>query len=322
MKKFLQIGFILFFIVFCGFVYYVFGYPMNKEKKIVELLKGDRLSLVADKLYDADIINSKFWFKVWMTLTWNQSNLKIGEYSIDAGASLNDIKNAITSGRMYNKYLTIPEGLTVKQIKELLDSYDDLGGKVTVDVKDGQLLPQTYAYNKMITKDDILLKMKEAMSDLLMKEWEKRDENLILKTPEEAVILASIVEKETGIPEERGLVASVFINRLNNNMRLQSDPTVVYTLTKKYGNMRGRRLYKKDLEVETPYNTYKIKGLPVGAIANPGEESIKAVLHPVKSDYFYFVADGTGGHKFAKTLEEHEKNRAEWKKIRKITEKY
>ncbi len=303
------------------FFIYVFS-PMNKEQKIVELLKGDRLSLVADKLYEKKIINSRFWFKVWMTLTWNQSNLKVGDYSIPVDATLNDIKNIITSGRMYNKYLTIPEGLTVKQIFEILNSYDDLSGKITIDVNDGELLPQTYAYNKMITKNDLILKMKSAMDEVINIEWNKRQEGLPFKSPKEAIILASIVEKETGIPEERAIVASVFINRLKNNWRLQSDPTVVYTLTNKYGNMNGRKLYKKDLEVQTDYNTYKIKGLPIGAIANPGIDSIKAVLNPVKTDYFYFVADGTGGHKFASTLEEHEKNRAEWKKIRNKLGKY
>ena len=315
-KKIFAFGTIFGGISFFLFLAYVFLFPLNKSQKIVELSPGDRLSIVADRLYNDGIINSTFLFKVWMTLTWNQTNLKIGEYSIPAGASLNDVKNIITSGRMYNKFLTIPEGLTVKQIFEILNSYDDLDGKITVSVADGELLPQTYAYNKTVSKDDVILKMKHAMTELIDVEWQKRDDGLPIKSKEEAIILASIVEKETGIPEERALVASVFINRLLHNMRLQSDPTVVYTLTSKYGNMMGRKLYKKDLEVETPYNTYRIKGLGAGAIANPGIDSIRAVLHPAKTEYFYFVADGTGGHKFAKTLDEHEKNRAEWKKIR------
>jgi UPF0755 protein len=289
---------------------------MNKQKVVVELFAGDRLSLVADKLYDKGVINSKFIFKLWMYLTWNQNNLKFGEYEIPSNATLSQIKDIITSGRMYNKYVTIPEGLTLKQIYEILNTYDDLSGKITEEVEEGALLPQTYAYNKTISKNDLILKMKDAMNKVLDEEWDRRKVGLPLKNKKEVIILASIVEKETGVPEERGLVASVFINRLNNNWRLQSDPTVVYTLTNKYGNMMGRRLYKKDLEKETPYNTYKIKGLPIGAIANPGVESIRAVLNPPATDYFYFVADGKGGHKFSKTLEEHEKNRKEWKKIR------
>ena len=321
-NKVLKFGFFGGIVFFCTFIFYIFLYPMNREKIVIELVQGDRLSIVADRLYSSKIINSKFWFKVWMYLSWNQNNLKIGEYEIPENATLNQIKNTITSGRMYNRFLTIPEGLTVKQIFEIINQYDDLSGKITIKVEDGELLPQTYAYNKTITKDDIVSKMKQSMTETIDIEWENRDENLPLKDKKEAIILASMVEKETSIPEERPIVASVFYNRLAKNMRLQSDPTVVYTLTKKYGNMRGRKLYKKDLEVQTPYNTYKIKGLPVGAIANPGIESIRAVLHPAKTDYFYFVADGSGGHKFAETLEEHEKNRMNWKKIRDKSGKY
>ena len=315
-KKRIRILFSCVLGIFISFFLYIFVMPMNKNQKIIEIIPGDRLSIVAEKLYSEEIINSKFLFMLWMYLSWDQNNLKLGEYSIPEGATLSQIQGIITSGRMYNKYITIPEGLTVKQIFEIINSYDDLTGNISVSVKDGELLPQTYAYNKMITKDDLILKMKQAMSEVIDKEWENRQKNLPIKTKEEAIILASIVEKETGIPEERPLVASVFINRLNKKMRLQSDPTVVYTLTNKYGNMRGRRLYKKDLEVVTPYNTYKINGLPIGAIANPGIDSIRAVLNPAETDFLYFVADGSGGHKFAKTLEEHEKNRQEWKKIR------
>ena len=315
-KKLLKISILTGIITIIAFYSYVLFFPMNTNTKIIEVENGDRLGTISEKLYKNKIINSQFLFKIYMYLTWNQNNLKTGEYSIPNGASLSEIKNTITSGRMYNKYLTIPEGLTIKQIFEIIDSYKDINGTITEPVNEGELLPQTYAYNKSISKNDLIIKMKQAMTETINKEWENRQPNLPLKTKEEAIILASIVEKETGIPEERGLVASVFINRLNNNWRLQSDPTVVYTLTNKYGNMRGRRLYKKDLEAQTPYNTYKIKGLPKGPIANPGIDSIKAVLHPTPTDYFYFVADGTGGHKFAKTLEEHERNRSEWKKIR------
>lgn len=316
-RKILKCGIVAGTVFALSFFIYVFFVPINgAQKKIVEIEQGDHLSLVADKLYSQKIINSKFLFKVWMYLTWNQNLIKIGEYEVPAEASLNTIKNTITSGRMYNKYLTIPEGLTVKQIFEILDEREDLEGAITLKVQDGELLPQTYAYNKMVTKDDLLLKMKEAMTEAIDKEWENRQEGLPFDTKVEAIILASIVEKETGVPEERGVVASVFVNRLHKKMRLQSDPTVVYTLTDKYGNMRGKKLYSKQLRVDTPYNTYTRHGIPVGAIANPGVESIRAVLNPPKTDYFYFVADGTGGHKFATTLEQHEKNRTEWKKIR------
>ena len=310
---------VFYFLLVCFVIFfsYIFFVPVSgKDRIVIDIVEGDRLSIVVDKLYQNNVIKSKFLFKVWMYLTWNQNKIKLGEYEILPNSTTNQIKNVITSGRMYNKYITIPEGLTIKQIFEIFDSKEDLMGEISIPVKEGELLPQTYAYNKSISKNDLILKMKQAMQDVLDKEWENRQDGLPIKSKEEAIILASIVEKETGIAEERGLVASVFINRLNNNWRLQSDPTVVYTLTNKYGNMMGRKLYKKDLEVDTPYNTYKIKGLPVGAIANPGVDSIRAVLNPPKTDYFYFVADGTGGHKVSKTLEEHEKNRQEWKKIK------
>lgn len=310
---------VFYFLLVCFVIFfsYIFFVPVSgKDRIVIDIVEGDRLSIVVDKLYQNNVIKSKFLFKLWMYLTWNQNKIKLGEYEILPNSTTNQIKNVITSGRMYNKYITIPEGLTIKQIFEIFDSKEDLMGEISIPVKEGELLPQTYAYNKSISKNDLILKMKQAMQDVLDKEWENRQDGLPIKSKEEAIILASIVEKETRIAEERGLVASVFINRLNNNWRLQSDPTVVYTLTNKYGNMMGRKLYKKDLEVDTPYNTYKIKGLPVGAIANPGVDSIRAVLNPPKTDYFYFVADGTGGHKFSKTLEEHEKNRQEWKKIK------
>ena len=298
------------------FILYAMFYPMTKADTIFEIQSGEYLSTVINKLHSEKIIQSPILFKLWMYLTWNQNNLKIGEYKIPRGASLNDIKDTITNGRMYNHFVTIPEGLTVKQIAEILNNIPDISGTITIPANDGELLPQTYAYNKSTTRDDIIRKMQSAMSETIASEWAEREPNLPLKSERDAIILASIVERETGVPEERPLVASVFINRLNKGMRLQSDTTVVYTLTHGYGNMHGRQLFRKDLEAITPYNTYKIKGLPAGAIANPGIESIRAVLHPAQTDYLYFVADGTGGHKFARTLEEHEHNRTNWRKIR------
>ncbi len=306
----------LFFSIFIVFLFYVYFIPVNKKETLIEIKNGDILNSVVSNLYDNKVIDSKFLFKFWIYLTFNQNNLKIGEYKIPYAASINNIKNIITSGYIYNKYITIPEGLTIKQIKEILSNNFDLKGEIVEKIEDGDLLPQTYAYNKSVTKNDIILRMKDAMNATIDKEWDDRDVGLPIKTKKDAIILASIVEKETGISEERGLVASVFINRLNLNMRLQSDPTVVYTLTNKYGSMKGKKLYSKHLSANTKYNTYRIKGLPIGAICNPGIDSIRAVLHPAKTDYLYFVADGSGGHKFAKTLAEHEKNRKEWKKFK------
>ncbi len=316
MYKNLRNNFMLIFVFGILFFTYFLYIPVVRQDVMIELPKGVVLQKVIDDLYNRKIITFKFPLKFWMYFTWNQNGLKIGEYKILKNSSVNDIKNVITSGRIYNKFITIPEGLTIKQIKEILNNNLEIEGKISIDIKEGTLLPQTYAYNKSITKNDIIIKMQDAMVEVLDKEWKKRDENLPLKTKEEALILASIVEKETGIREERGLVASVFINRLRKNMRLQSDPTIVYAITNKYGNMKGKRLYSSQLKINSPFNTYKIKGLPITAICNPGIESIKAVLHPIKTDYLYFVADGTGGHKFASTLDEHNENVKVWRKIK------
>ncbi|MDR1476636.1 MAG: endolytic transglycosylase MltG [Rickettsiales bacterium] len=308
-------GAFAFCIVFtCAFFSYFLLAPVaGNEKYVIEIERGERLDAVADKLHAMGAIRSRPMFKVWMYFTWSQNSIKAGEYEIAPRATLHQVKNSITSGRMLQRYVTIPEGLTLLQIYDALDMAPDLAGKVEIAVEEGDLLPQTYAYDRTLTKNDVVIKMKEAMERELAREWAERDEGLPIKSPKEAVILASIIEKETGVPEERPLVASVFVNRLNKGMRLQSDPTVVYTLTKKYGSMGGRKLYRKDLEIDTPYNTYTRRGLPAGAICNPGIESIRSVLHPPKTDYLYFVAKEGGGHRFAKTLEEHERNRAEWK---------
>ena len=293
------------------FSYFLWWPAAGNEKYLVEIERGERLGHVADKLEAMGAARSWFMFRVWMYLTWNQNTIRAGEYEVPARASLNDIKNMITSGRTLQRYITIPEGLTLLQIREVLDAAPELAGHIDPLLEEGSLLPQTYAYGRGTTKGDVVAKMRSAMSDALAREWAGRDEGLPLKSPAEAVILASIIEKETGVPEERPLVASVFVNRLNIGMRLQSDPTVVYTLTKKYGSMNGRKLYKKDLMIDTPYNTYTRRGLPAGAICNPGIESLRAALHPPKTEYLYFVADGAGGHKFSRTLDEHERNRAQ-----------
>ena len=309
--------FVIFFVFIALFFNYFLFVPIVKNDVIIELSKGTVLQTILDDLYDKKVINYKFPLKFWMYFTWNQNQLKIGEYKIHKNSSINDIKDIITSGRIYNKFITIPEGLTVKQIVELLNNNLEIAGEITTDIKEGSLFPQTYAYNKTITKNDIIIKMQNAMNEILNKEWEKRDKNVPFKTKEDALILASIVEKETSIAEERGLVASVFINRLNKNMRLQSDPTIVYVITDKYGNMKGKKLYSNQLKINSPFNTYKIKGLPPTPICNPGIESIKAVLHPIQTDFLYFVADGTGGHKFSATLDEHIKNVNDWRKLKK-----
>ncbi|MDR1008857.1 MAG: endolytic transglycosylase MltG [Rickettsiales bacterium] len=302
--------------IFCvmAIALYVFAVPQARRAALFEVERGDVLERVGARLYEDGLVRSKFAFKVLAHAAFRAGRLQAGEYEIAEGASLWRVVSTILGGRAHNRYITVPEGKTLLQIEAMLA---DFPGRRTVMLEEGWLLPQTYFYQKRTTKDEILLRMKGAMEEALAREWAGREDGLPLASPQEALVLASIVEKETGIAEERPIIASVFVNRLRKKMRLQSDPTVVYTLTGKLGDMRGRRLLARDLRKDSAYNTYTRGGLPAGAICNPGLESIRAVLHPASTTYLYFVADGAGGHKFADTLDAHEKNRAEWRKIRK-----
>jgi UPF0755 protein len=210
--------------------------------------------------------------------------------------------------------LTIPEGLTSAEIVALVAAAPDLEGSVPAALPaDGSLLPETYFFSKGDTREQLLERMRKGMSDALAELWPARDGAVALKTVAEAVTLASIVEKETGLAAERPRVASVFFNRLAQGMPLQSDPTVIYALTGGKGPL-GRALLRADLQVASPYNTYANPGLPPGPIANPGRASLEAVLHPDSTKDLYFVADGSGGHAFAATLDEHNRNVAAWRK--------
>ena len=221
----------------------------------------------------------------------------------------------MTKGETVVRSFTIPEGLTVAEAMEIVAKAKGLAGAMPSSLPDeGRLLPETYHYSYYDSKAQAVRRMEKALDDALAKAWAGRDEGLPLNSPEEALILASIVEKETGVKAERARVAAVFLNRLRKGMRLQSDPTVIYGITQGKGPL-GRDLTRADLDTLTPWNTYEITGLPPTPIANPGLASIKAVLHPEQSDDLYFVADGSGGHAFSKTLNEHNRNVAKWRKI-------
>ena len=253
--------------------------------------------------------------------TAQAEKIKAGEYELAHHISMQDILDKMERGQIFTRNVTIREGLTNYEISRLLLKQDDLDIKGTQKYPEGYLLPETYSYARGDSNADILARMSAAMDKVLNKAWENRTENLPVKTKEEALILASIIEKETALSSERKRVAGVFVNRLRNNMALQSDPTVIYALTngEPENNGKGplgRRLLKKDLEIDSPYNTYKYPGLPPTPIANPGKASIEAVLNPEEHKYFYFVADGSGGHAFGKTLAEHNSNVAKWRKIR------
>jgi UPF0755 protein len=299
----------LWFVLLAPFVYVLF-WGQNDAGTVVEIEPGDKIRVVATRLKRAGAIRSRREFMVWIYMTGNRNRIKAGEYEIPKGSSLNTVKNILTGGRMFNRYLTVPEGLTSAQIFDAINDAGHLGGKITASAKDGELLPQTYAYDISETKDGLIERMKAAMNSVLAEEWEARAEGLPYKNPYEALVMASIIEKETGVEAERGLVASVFINRLKKNMRLQSDATVAYGLGGR------KRLYKKDVETDGKFNTYTRGGLPPSPICNPGRASIHAALNPADTKYLYFVADGTGGHRFSDNLSEHEKNREAWRKVR------
>jgi len=270
---------------------------------------------IAQKLNTEQLITQPQLFYGVMRLT--PGVIKAGEYSIPAHSSLKAITIILHSGQTIKRNVTLAEGLTVKQAMQILQENPYLSGELPQQIEEGSLLPETYNFIRGDTRASVIKKMQEAQTKTLAELWQKRDPNLILIKPEQAVILASIVEKETRLPAERPKIAGLFYNRLKLGMPLQSDPTVVYVITDHLGHMGGKPLLSDDLQVDSPYNTYKVPGLPPGPIANPGRASLEAVLHPESHDYLYFVADGSGGHVFSKDLKTHTANVQKWRKIKK-----
>jgi UPF0755 protein len=249
-----------------------------------------------------------------------QGQLKAGEFKIPAGASMADILTQLTEGKPIQHAVTVPEGYTVKQVMNRLNSEQLLTGEVADIPTEGSLLPQTYIFDRGASRDSILERMQKDMADTVAEVWkgcapEVCGPDQPIKTPEDLVTLASVVEKETGIASERPQVAAVFINRLKRGMRLQSDPTIIYGITKGEGPL-GRDLKKSEIEAVTDYNTYQIEGLPKGPIANPGVDALNAVAHPAKTADLYFVAAGADpskGHLFAATYKQHQANVAKYR---------
>ncbi len=299
--------------------------PLQTETSII-IPRGSGVSTIAATLEDQGVIEDALLFKAMARITGHHTNLKAGEYAFAPQISMRSVIDKIERGDVVQRRVTVPEGLTSHQIVKIVNGTDGLSGTITDIPAEGSLLPETYSFLKDQDRTEIITQMQTAMTDAITQMWPTRDPGLPFDTIEQAVTLASIVEKETGIGDERKRVAGVFINRLRMNMPLQSDPTVIYAITK--GDMKddgmgplGRRLLRKDLtDTDSPYNTYKYPGLPPGPIANPGKASIDAVLHPEQHNYIYFVADGEGGHVFARTLAEHQNNVNEWRKIRKAKE--
>jgi UPF0755 protein len=245
-------------------------------------------------------------------LTRDQGPLRAAEFVFPAGASLREVLEVLRRARPVQRRLTIPEGLTARQIAALLEAAEGLTGEVP-PFDEGALLPETYAYQWGDTRAAVVRRADAAMEAALAETWASRAPNLPLRTPREMLILASIVERETGKAEERARVAGVFINRLRRGMPLQSDPTTAYAAAD--GGVLDRPLTRADLDRDHPFNTYRIRGLPPGPIASPGRESLRATVQPEATEFIFFVADGTGGHAFARTLEEHNRNVARWREI-------
>lgn len=283
------------------------------EETLVVLERGQGLNAIAAELERAGVIADAQRFRLGARLLRRDRRLLAGEYAFAPGESPIDIIAKLEAGRTVARRITVQEGLTVAEVLRLVRDAEHLEGEIAERPPEGSLLPETYFYNRGDTRAAVVARMREAMSRTLAELWETRAPDLPFETPDEAVVLASIVEKETGVDDERAKVAGVFVNRLRRGMPLQSDPTVIYALTDGDGPL-GRTLTRNDLQTtESPYNTYKVGGLPPGPIANPGRASLEAVLDPAEVPYIYFVADGSGGHAFARTLDEHNRNVRRWR---------
>ena len=284
------------------------------EDRVVNIPRGSGIRDISDVLMREGVIDQPWVFLGGVLALKAREDLKAGEYQFKAHASLRDVVATIVEGRVVAHQFTIPEGLTSEQIVERLLEDDVLTGNIKEIPREGSLLPDTYNFSRGVTREQMIQRMQQAQQRMLKEIWDRRSPDLPVKTPDQLVILASIVEKETGKPEERTRVAAVFVNRLKQKMRLQSDPTIIYGLVGGKGTL-GRPIMRSEIDQPTPYNTYQIDGLPPGPIANPGRASLEATANPARTRELYFVADGTGGHAFAETYEQHQRNVARLRTI-------
>lgn len=286
--------------------------PLNSDKNIM-VKSGDGLRSVARQMEEEGIISSADGFVLRARILGEGGTVKAGEFRIPAHASNAEIYRILTRGRPTQRLLTVVEGMPSIMVFDRIMANPMLEGAIEVPAE-GSVLPDSYAYEKGEARSALLARMQDAMRKALAEEWAGRSSDIMVKTPQEAVILASIVEKETQIASERAMVAGVYSNRLRIGMRLQADPTIIYPITK--GKPLGRRILRSEINAVNEYNTYSMAGLPKGPIANPSRAAIHAVLHPEKTGAIYFVADGRGGHIFADTLAEHEANVRKWFALR------
>ena len=288
--------------------------PLSQEAFVI-IPKGANSRIVAQKLFESGVISRPFLFRLAARFKGLDKRLKAGEYQFMPKVSVLQAMEKIARGEVFYRRITIPEGLTSGQIMYMVANYPGLSGEITVDVKEGELLPETYSFELDAPRDNILLQAKSAMAKIKQVIWDNRAPGLPYKDINEMMTMASIIEKETSVPEERALVASVFINRLNRRMRLQTDPTVIYALTEGEFELK-RPLRKSDLNTDSAFNTYRNYGLPPAPICNPGVAAMEAAAHPAQTDYLYFVASGNGGHNFARSLSEHNRNVRKWQRNR------
>jgi UPF0755 protein len=278
------------------------------ETKTVTISRGLGIKEISDLLMREGVIDQPAVFIGGATvLKLRGERLKFGEYEFPKQASLGDVLDTIAEGRVVQHTVSVPEGLTSEQIVARLMENDLLAGSIKDTPREGTLLPETYKIDRGTPREQVIQRMQQAHRRVLQEVWERRSPDLPIKTPEQLVVLASIIEKETGRSDERTRVAAVFVNRLKNRMRLQSDPTIIYGLTGGKGTL-GRPILRSEIDQPTPYNTYTIDGLPPGPIANPGRASLEAAANPARTKELYFVADGTGGHAFSDNYEQHQKN--------------
>lgn len=286
--------------------------PLAADKTLV-LPRGEGTVELARRLTGAGVLREPYTFAIGARVTAGAGPLKAGEYLFKAGISPAGVAALLRSGRTVVHHLTVPEGLTSAEIVSLVRAAPELTGTVGKVPPEGTLMPATYDYSYGDSRARLIARMRADMAALVKTLWAGRAKDLTgIETPEQAVTLASLVEKETALPGERPLIAGVFLNRIARGMKLQSDPTVAYAVTGGKAPL-DRPLTRDDLRTESPYNTYVVTGLPPGPIANPGKASLEAALHPDQTDYLYFVADGQGGHVFARTLADHNRNVAHWR---------
>lgn len=294
---------------------YLHGPGPLAQATIVDLPRGSGVSAIAARLAEAGAIEHPLAFVALARALGKDRVLKAGEYAIEPGITPEAILALLESGKVVLHPIAIPEGLTVAEVYGLLAAEDVLAGPLPPEPPEGSLMPETYLVPRDETRAVLVERMQGAMQAELARLWAGRRADLPLQSPQDALVLASIIEKETAKPDEYRLVSAVFHNRLRRGMMLQTDPTVIYALTNGKWPL-DRELLRADLAVDHPYNTYRVAGLPPGPIANPGRAALAAALDPAPVDYLYFVADGTGGHAFATTLAEHNRNVARWRKLR------